>query len=84
MARRSAKAVNDRVGAFLAEHLAPAPEEEEREPTSQAITIRVPVELVGDLEDLAGRLDLTRSALAARLLEAAVEEAEEWMQLHSG
>lgn len=59
-------------------------DEEDDQPT-QSVSIRLPVQVVGDLEDLAGRLDLTRSMLARRLIEAGLEEAEaEWDRLERG
>lgn len=58
-------------------------EEEIHEPSVQIISVRVDVQTVADLEDLAGRLDITRSMLARRLIEAGIEEAEEeWQRLH--
>lgn len=51
-------------------------EESEHQPTSQSISIRLQVQTVGDLEDLAGRLEMTRSMLARRLIEAGLEEGE--------
>jgi len=59
-------------------------DEDDGQPT-QSVSIRLPVQVVGDLEDLAGRLDLTRSMLARRIIEAGLEEAEaEWDRLQRG
>lgn len=47
------------------------------EPTTQIVSIRLEIQTIADLEDLAGRLDMTRSMLARRLIEAGMIEAEE-------
>lgn len=58
-------------------------EEDVHEPSMQVMSVRVDLQTVADLEDLAGRLDVTRSMLARRLIEAGIEEAEaEWQRLH--
>ena len=52
-------------------------DDEDRFPPTVIISVRVEPQTVGDLEDLAGRLDMTRTMLARRLIEAGLEEAEE-------
>jgi hypothetical protein len=51
---------------------------EEPEPAAsmQVLSIRVWSQTIGDLEDLAGRLDITRTELARRLIEIGISEAE--------
>ena len=54
-------------------------------PSTVIISVRVEAQTVGDLEDLAGRLDISRSMLARRLIETGLEDAEAaYESFHAG
>lgn len=83
MAVRTSKRPDSAIARFIEAEV--TGEVEHDEPSTQVISVRVEVQTVGDLEDLAGRLDLTRSMLARRLIEHGLEEAEEaWERLQQG
>lgn len=68
------------IESFLREQISADPEEQGV--ASVPLSFRVDPQVIGDLEDMAGRLDMTRSQLARHLLEAALAEAEGWFDKH--